>query len=38
MLQMRQLLKDANGGDVASKRWDVELKPTRAKGSPKKQN
>ncbi|CDW96922.1 hypothetical protein [Sporisorium scitamineum] len=35
--KLRQLLKDAQGGDVASKRWDVELKPTRNKGSPKKQ-
>lgn len=36
-LQLRQLLKDAQGGEAASKRWDIELKPTRAKGSPKKQ-
>ncbi|KAI3487695.1 hypothetical protein L1887_48301 [Cichorium endivia] len=35
--QLRQLMKDAQGGDVASKRWDVEMKPNRTKASPKKQ-
>ncbi|KAJ1032442.1 hypothetical protein NDA16_000466 [Ustilago loliicola] len=38
LVKLRQLMKEASGGDVASKRWDTELKPTRNKGgSPKKQ-
>ncbi|SPO43728.1 uncharacterized protein PSANT_01413 [Moesziomyces antarcticus] len=37
LVKLRQLLKDAQGGDVASKRWDVEMKPNRTKASPKKQ-
>ncbi|KAJ1034077.1 hypothetical protein NDA18_000949 [Ustilago nuda] len=38
LVKLRQLLKEASGGDVASKRWDTELKPLRTKGgSPKRQ-
>lgn len=31
-------MKEANGGEMASKRWDVEQKPNRTKSSPKKQD
>ncbi|KAJ9479799.1 Metal resistance protein YCF1 [Pseudozyma hubeiensis] len=36
LVKVRQLMKDATGGDVAGKRWDVECKFGRAKSSPKK--
>ncbi|SPO22803.1 uncharacterized protein UTRI_01481 [Ustilago trichophora] len=36
-VKLRQLMSQANGGEAASKRWDVEQKPVRSKGnSPKK--
>ncbi|SNX82285.1 uncharacterized protein MEPE_00991 [Melanopsichium pennsylvanicum] len=36
LVKVRQLLKDANGGEVANKRWEVEQKPKRKGFSPKK--
>ncbi|EST10152.1 hypothetical protein PSEUBRA_000564 [Kalmanozyma brasiliensis GHG001] len=35
LVKLRSMLKDAPGGEVASKRWDAD-KPTRGKNSPKK--